>query len=943
MKKAGILFCIVLLLAPQLKAQEASQKKVITPDVYDSWKSIDRPFLSNDGKWVGYEVNPYKGNGELIVLNPNKIEKKIFKRGNRAAFSPNSKYVALRVSPQEDTLRKMKLNKVRKENLPKDSLYIWVFKDDRTIMVENLNSFKIPEEKSDWMAYLFEKKSEKSDSTQNQGIKSQKKNGKKNKDAPEVFDLVITNPVTKSEYKFKEVSEFNISRNGKLVGFIQVKGDSILNSKVSFFDTEKEDIVRAFEKDGIAKNIAVDNGGLQGSFIYSSDTSKVKNYTLYYWWAALPGTTEVVADKTNPFLPKDWQVNENGTLWFSRDDAKLYFGTSLRPEPEQKDTLLDEEKVKLDLWSWNDPLIQPQQLIEVKKEEKRNYLTVFHIKEKKIALLGNESIPDIKTILFGNADIALGISDETHKIESTWKSPTGKDYYLIDVKTGNKSLVLENTTAETGISPFGNYLFWFNRTEKAWYAQNIKTKNKVNLTSKLNIRFDDEELDEPRETDSYSFAGWSKNDGYFLVYDRYDIWKLDPKGNEPPMMITNGYGRKNDIRFRYIQLNKDLTHINLDEKLFLSAFNRKNKQSGYFQILPSQKGDPQKIIMDNYSFNQPQKAKNSIEFIFQKGSIAEFPDVWYTDEKFSDPVKISDANPQQQDYLWATVELVKWTTFDGKEEEGLLYKPENFDPFKKYPMVVYFYDVASDNLFGHITPKPSRSIINATEYASNGYLVFIPNIRYQTGEPGKSAYNYVVSGVKSLLSKGFIDEKNIGLQGQSWGGYQIAFLVTQTNMFKAASAGAPVANMTSAYGGIRWETGMSRMFQYENTQSRIGATLWEKPELYIQNSPLFFADKVQTPLLIMSNDNDGAVPWEQGIELYMALRRLSKPVWLLNYNGEPHNLKDKSPNCKDLSIRLMQYFNFYLKNEPAPSWLIKGIPAIKKGKTLGYEYYKQDG
>jgi dipeptidyl aminopeptidase/acylaminoacyl peptidase len=191
----------------------------------------------------------------------------------------------------------------------------------------------------------------------------------------------------------------------------------------------------------------------------------------------------------------------------------------------------------------------------------------------------------------------------------------------------------------------------------------------------------------------------------------------------------------------------------------------------------------------------------------------------------------------------------------------------------------------------------------------------------------------------SLINNKFIDKDKIAIQGQSWGGYQVAYLVTRTNLFKAAMAGAPVTNMTSAYGGIRWESGHTRMHQYENGQSRIGGTLWEKQELYIENSPLFYADRVQTPLLIMSNDNDGAVPWYQGIEYFSALRRLGKPCWLLCYNGDEHNLM-KRPNRKDLSIRMMQFFDYYLKDVKPPSWMIDGVPAIEKGENTGYQLKK---
>ena len=251
-------------------------------------------------------------------------------------------------------------------------------------------------------------------------------------------------------------------------------------------------------------------------------------------------------------------------------------------------------------------------------------------------------------------------------------------------------------------------------------------------------------------------------------------------------------------------------------------------------------------------------------------------------------------------------------------------------------MISYFYERSSDGLHSYRAPAPSASTINLTYFASNGYLVFVPDIKYELGLPGPSAYDCIVPGVLSIVDRGFVDKDNMAIQGQSWGGYQVAYLVTQTNMFKAAGSGAPVVNMTSAYGGIRWGTGMSRMFQYEQTQSRIGGTLWEKPWYYVENSPLFYADRIKTPLLIMANDEDGAVPWYQGIEFYMALRRNNVPSWLLVYNGEDHNLVQRK-NRKDLSVRLSQFFDHYLKGEPMPHWMKYGIPATEKGKTMRYE------
>ncbi|MCU0456013.1 MAG: prolyl oligopeptidase family serine peptidase, partial [Bacteroidales bacterium] len=239
------------------------------------------------------------------------------------------------------------------------------------------------------------------------------------------------------------------------------------------------------------------------------------------------------------------------------------------------------------------------------------------------------------------------------------------------------------------------------------------------------------------------------------------------------------------------------------------------------------------------------------------------------------------------------------------------------------------------DLFSHRMPEAHRSTIDYHYYTSNGYLVFNPDVHYINGYPGQSAFNCVMPGITALLEKGFVDEKRIGAQGHSWGGYQVAYLATRTNLFAAIESGAPVVNMYSAYGGIRWETGVNRSMQYEHQQSRIGATIWEAPHLYWENSPLFAIEKVQTPILIMSNDQDGAVPWWQGIEFFVAMRRLGKPAWLLNYNGEPH-WPQKMPNKVDFQKRMSQFFGHYLKGEPMPEWMKDGVPATEKEFTLGY-------
>jgi len=419
-----------------------------------------------------------------------------------------------------------------------------------------------------------------------------------------------------------------------------------------------------------------------------------------------------------------------------------------------------------------------------------------------------------------------------------------------------------------------------------------------------------------------------------LVNDRYDIWLVDPQAKEKPVNLTLD-GRAKKITYRYRSSEGESDSLDLSQMLLLTGFSNLTKADGYYSITWGEHREPQLLYTGNFMLSPPVKAKKSNNYIFTKESFTEFPDIHYSDCNFKKPVRVSDANPQQKNYIWGTAELVKWTSNDGIELEGVIYKPENFDPAKKYPMIVNFYDKNSSTLYSHRVPEPHRSTIDYHLYTSNGYVVFNPDIVYREGYPGESAFNAVMPGISTILNMGFVDPKRIGAQGHSWGGYQVAYLATRTSLFAAIESGAPVVNMFSAYGGIRWGTGLNRSFQYEHQQSRIGKTPWESPLRYIENSPLFTMDKVTTPILIMHNDMDGHVPWYQGIEYFVALKRLQKPVWLLNYTGEIH-WPQKMGNKVDFQIRMMQFFNHYLKGDPMPKWMAPGLSAIDLDYETGY-------
>ena len=652
-------------------------------------------------------------------------------------------------------------------------------------------------------------------------------------------------------------------------------------------------------------------------------------------------------DKKSVGMEMGMTVSENSNLAFSKSGNRLLFGVA--PILPAKDTsLIDIDLVKLDIWNYKDDYLQTQQLFNLQNELRRNYLTAYDFNQNRIIPMGSTAFPTVLPMAESDANIFVAVTDTGRRVESQWTGETMKDIYAIDMKTGAKKLVKKNHVGNIYPSSTGKYILLYdNKTRHyhAWDGTGLK-----NITAKISVPLYDEEHDTPSDPNPYGIMGWHEGDSAVYIYDRYDVWKVDPPGSVSPFMITQiakTTGRAKRNAYRYIRLDNDERFIKSNQTLYFRMTDQKSKQNavaamkfaGTVPILETIAGTGE------FAYSTILKAENKDAFVLSRESYTKSPDLYFAslDENQSSTqagglsfVAISKLNAQQDTYNWGTAELFKWKAFNGKTHEGILYKPEDFDSTKKYPMLMYFYERHSDDLYQYIAPSPTPSRLNIPFYVSRGYIVFSPDIIYTKGHPAKDAYNAVVSAAQALSKKKWIDGKNIGIQGQSWGGIQVAQLVTMTNMFKAAWAGAPVANMTSAYGGIRWTSGLNRQFQYEKTQSRIGATLWERPDLYIENSPLFHVPKIKTPLVIMANDADGAVPWYQGIELFTAMRRLNKPVWMLNYNGEAHNLVERK-NRKDIQIRQQQYFDWLLKGGKPARWITEGVPAVKKGKDWGLE------
>jgi dipeptidyl aminopeptidase/acylaminoacyl peptidase len=979
-KKSLSLICAIGLMvasfAQALSQQAAAPKRPLSHQDYDSWRSIQAPQISRDGKFIAYAFMAQDGDSEIVVRNrttgaewraprgyrppapppddsiPNFAELIAAQaRLVRPVFSADSRFVIFSVEPTKAELNKAKKDKKKPEDMPKNALGMIDTSTGQVTRIERVKSFQVPEDGSGFVAYLLEPKSGTSP-TVREGSKenppaeatpSPKPVSAKEKKKEYGTDLVLRNMASGTERTFNDVLDYTLSKDAKTLVYTVAAKKEETNGAYAVVPQNDTAPVTLLSGKGKYQKLTWDEDQTELAFISDHDdqNSKQPKFKVYLWNrdgastaidspgrnqspTTINSATEVVSTSSAGWR-KDFVVSEKATLGFSLDGSHLFLGAAPPPEPEKsaEDETPADEKVLVDLWHWKDDYVQPIQRIRAELERNKSYRATYLIKERKFVQLADESMETISPSNDGR--YAIGFDNRAYRIASDY-DPGLSDYYLVNTFDGTRKLVGQKQRFGVSLSPGARYAIYFDG--KDWNSYSIADGRTVNLTKNLGPLFFDEDNDTPSTPGSYGIAGWTKNDREVLIYDRYDLWQVAPDGSGAKN-LTDGVGRRDKIAFRYVRLDPKERSIDPARALLLHAENQETRDSGFYRDKVNG-GLPERLLMAAKDFNTPAKAKDADVLMLTASRFDEFPDVWVTSSNFKDMKKVSNGDAQRARFTWGAGELISFKNTDGVPLKGLLLKPDNFDPKKKYPMIVYIYERLTQGLHAFRNPSPGTSI-NPTYYVSNGYLIYMPDIVYTIGYPGQSALKCVLPGIQSIVDKGFVDENAIGIQGHSWGGYQIAYMVTQTNRFKAAAPGALVSNMTSAYSGIRWGTGLPRQFQYEHSQSRIGGSLWEYPMRYLENSPVFRADRVQTPLLMIHNDEDDAVPWYQGIEYFLALRRLNKEVYMFSYNGEKHGLR-KRINQKDYTRRLQEFFDHFLKGAPAPEWMQKGIPYLQREK-----------
>ena len=960
-----------------LRAQ-TPPKRPIGYDVYDYWRSIQGTRLSNDGTWLAYALTAQAEDGELVVRNLKTNQEFKAPRGTNPQFTNDMKFVIFTIVPTKaDDERTNQPNAAAAEppaaggrggaggdNAPannnRNSLGIMTLADGKVTTIDRVSNFRLPEESSTWLAYhrgnaagggagrgggrggaggggragaaggggragggappaaagagaAGEQTPPATPATPGQTPEKRKTPG---------ADLILRNLETGQETTIAEVGDYAWNKDASWLAYTVSSTDA---AKDGAFARKMGDgsLVSLHTGRGNYRGLSFDDAGKQIAFLsdQAEYEKKVSPYRLYYWKAGEAAATELVSASTKGML-SNMVVSENFSPRFSEDGTRLFLGTAPPPpapaEPGAK------APIRVDLWSYKDPQIQPMQQVRAAQDRTRNYRAVVQLADKRFVQLATPEMPTVNP----NEELRLlGTSDVGYQQEVSWDT-TYNDVYLVDVKTGQRKKVLEHYNGSNSLAPGGGTLAYFDEPTGNWFTYRVSDGTRTNITANLPVKFFQESHDTPDLPPAYGLAGWTDGGKSLLVYDEFDIWEIRPDGTGA-RMVTGGEGRKQHLVFRYRSLDPQDRTISGTKPLLLATTNDDTKASGFYRVPLTGTAAPEKIVMMDKQVGAPTKAKNADVVVFTEQRFDEFPDLWVSDTNFSNPKKVSNANPQQADYVWGKAEQLTYINGDGKKLGAILIKPDNFDPKKKYPLMVYIYEELSQGLHGYRAPAPGTSI-NITRYVSNGYVVLEPDIVYETGYPGPSAMKCVIPAINTVVEQGYIDPKRIGIQGHSWGGYQITYMITQTNIFAAVEAGASVSNMISAYGGIRWGTGMVREFQYEKTQSRIGAPPWDAPLQFIENSPIFWIERIHTPYLTIHNDADDAVPWYQGIEFFTAMRRLGKESYMFSYNGQPHGLRDRD-DMKHWTVHMDEFFDHYLLGKPRPEWMDKGVPFLEKG------------
>jgi dipeptidyl aminopeptidase/acylaminoacyl peptidase len=911
MRKNSLRFALVLAVSLHIISDiSVAQKKDLTPEDYAQWQSISQTALSPDGNWFSYGISLTDGDGWLAIreAGADSTEEKRFMNSFNQEFSNDNRWLVFRIGiPQEEARQRRDRNETIRYNLG--------ILDLETGVTDTVNHI-VGYEFSDDGRFLRLNKYRPNEST----IRGS--------------DVLLRDLHNGTDLLLGNVAESGFNDDGSLFAMLIDSYDQTGNG-LQLLDLETMSTTVPVSDAAEYRSLQWNEDGTALAFMKKQELEDHSDHTYQiYAITGIGQNPEINVFNLNERddFPEDMRIVDYRTLQWSDDGNRLFFGIKEmeareadqpeeneaddEPETEQDDPDAHLPATNVEVWHWRDDPIQPRQRVMSQAQQRNNFLSVWHLEEDRFVQLMDDYDHTLRLIEQQNHAILYDPAPYKPRFRESWN-----DVYVVDVATGERTLVLERHETVRN-SPGGNYLLYF--LDDQWWSYHIRDERHTNLTENIDTRFNNFTFISGRENDNPFGAGqWAENDEWVLLYDQFDVYQAASDGSEIER-ITNGAPQQ--IRYRHYRMNFEINAIDPAEPFYLTMYGDRTKDRGFARV--NRHNNVQTLIYEPRMINRLSKAEDADIYIYMEQTAVDSPNFYHTNGSFSQRVRLTDTNPQQDEFYWADDELITFTNDRGEELEGRLLYPANYEPGRQYPMMVHIYERRSQTL--HYYSMPGRtSAYNQRRFSSEGYFVFEPDITYELRRPGMSAVESVVPAVKKVLETGMVDEEKIGLTGHSWGGYQTNFIITQTDLFASAVAGAPLTNMISMYNSVYWNTGMPDATIFEINQGRFPDPYWQDWDNFIENSPIFQIQNTETPLLLKFGTDDGAVDFNQGVELYNTMRRMEKPFVMLVYDGENHSL-GRRENQIDFANRAFEWHDHFIRGKEPADWIIHGLPFIER-------------
>lgn len=946
-------------------AQQAtvSQRPIELADSL-AWKRIASPTVSSDGQWFAHKLTPNEGDSELVLRRLSDGKEWRFPVGEsqgfgggpgffgatgspEIAFSDDSKWFAFTISP---TFKEGK--RLKKERKPlQNKVAVVNLATEKKIEFEKVKRFSFSGENASWI--VMHKYGPESAAPAMPAMPPPSASGASTPapDKATGSDLILRELSTGNELNVGNVADYAFTKKGDWLAWTidaneksgnGVQARNMDSGAVLPLDSDKalyKGLNWTEKGDGLAAVKGVEDKGYEDK-LYSVvafsgfDSGRPTKVTYDPHKAGGEDKSFPAGMTVSPNRPPTWTEDLTAVLFGIHEvkkkkpgaqkeapkdgEAKPDLASMKRPDDEP-------EKPDLVLWHWQDKRLQSQQQVEESVDKNFSYLAIYHVAEKKFIRLADEDLRRVNAA--PKQMFAIGYDNRDYEPLGNLDGRRYQDIYVVDLKTGARKLAVKKNRWSFGTSPDGTHFLYYG--DGQFFTCDMASGKSFNLTEKIPSVFWDQEDDHNVTKPPTNIVGWTKGGASVLLSDDWDIWNVPVHGGQAENLTVNG--KKDRIRYQTrFRVDPDEKGVDLSGPVFVRAYGEWTKKMGIARIDGGKPG-AKMLQWDDAGYGGVMKARKADVWLYTRETYQD-SNYYVADASFSKGdaaagKKITDANPQQKDFLWSSgSKLIDYTSAKGDKLQGALFLPANYQPGKSYPTIVYIYEKLSQGLNSYATPTTNG--FNKSVYTSNGYAVLMPDIVYKVNDPGMSAVWCVLPALEAAIKTGVVDKDHVGIQGHSWGGYQTAFLVTQTDAFKAAIAGAPLTEMISMYYSIYWNSGGGNMAIFESSQGRFTGSPIDVTDAYVRNSPISHAKNVKTPLVILHNDKDGAVDFTQGVFYYNTLRRLQKPVVMLQYKGENHGLRVPA-NMKDYTVRMREFFDHYLKGKPAPKWWTEGVPLLK--------------